>query len=555
MHSMSSHNRHRRSISAFTLVAILLAELAGISVTPHPAFAATGGDKAAEIVYLTDQGVIRVLDPVHPDQGEVQWLSPTGGWNEIALGDVNNDGDKEIIAISSDNHKLTIFDPVVASGIVDPNKKINNIPWDTLFQLDVPGTPVLVAAGNFDPNIPGDEICYVYQEDNGKYNVTVLDPTGDSIQPNGNSNGRNWSVHVSKEFDHPWTYIASGNIDGSGADDVVLVNSKSTLTEFDYFQPDNDFHREDGKSSDTDSYQKVAVGQIIAGGPDELAVIRSVDRASKSSLLVYTTDTSNLQLSTDEEWAFAPQPEFVFLADITGNGDKEVFFLRKNAPGGSRLIMRDKWGGDQSNQPTIELSLSPEGDDNGYQVGAGGDVFGYNRDEVIIMRDNNIRIYRNLYSSESDYVDYNVNTNKKGLAVGDLDGSGTIQGPQFAVSTNQVTGSVPTGTQGGSFQLTLTNSSTNDAIPFTIQDAPSWLVLNPNFGNTPMTITGSFNATQLAIGKYTATLLIHSPNTSVLNQDYPDPGEPNRPAGNADCLAGECQLRILSVHAAYRPRA
>ena len=96
--------------------------------------------------------------------------------------------------------------------------------------------------------------------------------------------------------------------------------------------------------------------------------------------------------------------------------------------------------------PTIELALD---EDNGYRVGAGGDVDGDGRDEIIIARDNNIRVYRDPHHSvESNTIsNYAVSTNKKALKVGDLDRQPIVEGPQFGSDKTKVDAFAPIGTK------------------------------------------------------------------------------------------------------------
>ena len=88
---------------------------------------------------------------------QVQWVSPTGGWFDAALGDFNADGDLEIVTIKGDHDasRLTIFDPVVSSGPINLDQQFNGIYWDTLYDTSLPGTPDLVATGKFNPGVPG----------------------------------------------------------------------------------------------------------------------------------------------------------------------------------------------------------------------------------------------------------------------------------------------------------------------------------------------------------------------------------------------------------------
>lgn len=523
---MKSIAVRRRSLH-YLLVTVLLAQVVALAASIHTAQAATSADPAEEIVYVDSEGIIRVLDT----QGDplVQWFSPTGGWHWIALGDVNDDGDQEIVAAGRDGDwvRVAVFDPVVASGATDPNKKINGIPWDILYEVRFPGQAQFIYAGDYDAGVPGDEIVIGYRDGVGTTYVDIWN--ANSLGPDGKPTGRDWKPHIQKSFtNEKYEFVTSGQIIEGGTEEIILFDRTSVETRFDVFRPDQDFERVDGKRSDNDRFRMAAIGQIRAGGDEETAVAVSASRPDKASLIIYRTDDDD-ELSADKDFAFAPQPEHVFLADISGNGDQEVFFLRKypERKEGPRLIMRDEWGSDRNRHPEIELALMDEGSRNEFQIGAGGDVDGDGKDEVVIARDNRIRIFtrpdQNVTNSSS-WVDYaNISSDRDNLVIGDLDAIGFTQGPVLTVDKTLIEASLSAGTISGEYIFTVSNIATPDPVTINalLPAGLGWATLNPATSTItagqPATFRVRFNATNLPPGRYSSTITLTSPQP-VTNQ-------------------------------------
>ena len=455
-------------------------------------------------------------------------IAQLAGWKDADLGDVNADGDLEIVAIGEDggNVKVAVFDPVITSGAVDPNKKIppvDGIPWDTLYEVSLVGSAEIVLSDNFDDGIPGDELLYAYQDIAGVSRVVVMNAA--SLDANGKPTGRDWKTHVEfvdAESGRTWRFGRGGDINGKGSAEAVLVDSKSSKTRFDVFDVDQGFLRVDGKNSDGDTIRKVAVGQIIAGGGNEIAEIRTTKPGS-DALKVYKWVTEDGELNTDEAWAFSPQPESVFLADLDGNGDKEVLFLRKNPDeDGSRLIMVDKWGDDQKQQIDIEISLDDieGGKDNEFKLGAGGDLDGDGRDEIIIASSSRIVVFRDPHASvaANTRTEYLRDTNNDTLLVGDLDSVPYSQDPVFGTDKSRIEASVPIGTTSSGHRFQLTDVSTGENVNFSVvQPLPDWLTVTPLAGVTPATLNLTFDATQVPVGVRLHTLQVTS-NAAVVNK-------------------------------------
>ena len=520
--------QRRRTLSYLLSAAIILGQMAAFAALPQTASAALSADPNAEIVYIDDNQVIRVLDT----EGNplVQWFSPTAGWDQIILLDVQGDGDLEILALDKqgeDNVRVAVFDPVLASGSTDPSKQINGIPWDTLYETTFGGRGEYIVGGDFDPNIVGDEFVIGYR--NGDTSIVRI-YNANSLDSNQRPTGRDWKIHIQKEYPEiQYTYGVGGQLDGEGAEELILFDPESATTRMDIYRPDRDMLILDSETSSNDRFKMGAAGQIIKDGEEELAAILTVDRPTKASLRTYLLGNRG-DLEEDATWAFAPQPDWIFLADIRGNGDEEVFFLRNYPEGseGARLIMRDDWGDDQRiNTDLIEWALMDDGSNNEFRAGAGADVDGDGRDEVILLRDDRIRIYHrpeNGNEGSANFNDYSLNTDNRrlNLQAGDLDRNGFILGPVLLFSGNMVDAIVPAGTRSQDFFISVSNIGTpggvgiNASIPF----GNSWAVVNPTFATTPASFRIYFDATNLEPGQYNTTMTMRANQGSVQNDNF-----------------------------------
>lgn len=506
----------RKTVAALLLIASFLAQLPGAPFEPSVVSAAPSQDPDEEIVYIDSSGFIRVLDTrVTGNNPQVQWVSPDGGWRDFALADVDGDGDMEIVAIGGglSDGKLAVFDPVVASGAVNPDQTINGIPWDTLYRVEVPGSPQLVASGNFDENIPGDEIIYVYEmrpEDrpNPDDRMRLVGLKSDSPTPTG----RGWEEHFSARYKENWNNIAVGNLDNRGTDEFALVAEDNNNMQV--FRVDGGLRRIFSYGSDSRPPKAAAIGRWEGGARPMLAWVRSADPPLPAMLIQRWSSDGDFSDTADE--AFSPAPRYVFFAQINDNSDEEVVMLR-NIPSNvnnARMIVRGR------RQGSIPSELEQRLDnDNGYRAGAAGDIDGDGKDEIVLIRDNRMLVFYEPDRSARTQG-YDVTTNRRSVAIGDLDKNGFIFGPQFGVDRSKVDAVLEAGGAPKVELVTLTNITTVENVPFSVSvvGAPSWVTVSPAAGVTPAQIFLTFNATGLQAGDYRAELQIFSSNPAVINQ-------------------------------------
>ena len=498
--------RWRAPLTLLLTVALLLPTLA--SALPI-AQAETSADPDAEIVYLDNTGTIRILDTLQTSGNpQLDWASPSAGWSSFALGDVNNDGDMEVVAIKTTGTtgELTVWDPVVASGAFDAQTP-RGIPWATLYTTTIPGIPKLVATGKLDPNLPGAHILYTYDLGTGS-RVIALKPAIPA------PNGRQWTVHYTRDFPERWEKITVGNIDNEGADELVFIDD--SVGRLSVYRSDANSDALLKVTGESRPWRAATIADYDSGSTKEVIGIRDAP-SPLASFFVFKYDKDTKKFNEEKTEAFQPAPRFVFGADINNNNKEAIVMLRSVSTGNTvRMIVRAK-----DNTPAeLEQFLDS---DNGYLTGVGGDVDGDGKDEIILMRDNNIRVYtqpeRN--ATRTDYPTL-TNTASRVIRTGDLDKNGFTLGAQLSTNISSIDEQLQIGTTGNSKTFELRNATNNDPISYRVdvENTPSWLTLSPRFGNTPALIAYTANAVGLTPGDYTSRIVITSDNPSVINQPY-----------------------------------
>lgn len=489
----------RRNLAHLSLLtAMLLALLPAAAWSPQSVLAEsrqidaideTSADASEEIVYIDGSGFIRVLDTQYETNKQVQWVSPESGWRDFALGDFDNDGDLEIVGIKGSNASdsaAVVYDPVISKGNVIPGQSINNIPWKEMGRITLAERPETVIAGNFDTNVPGDEILVVRKvrpsesSSTNDTRVIIYKQTKQAVD------GASWTEHLAKNFSDAWDRLAAGNVDRAGGDEVVMTANDDGKVEV--YQPDQNFRRLFEYGSDCRPAKDAVFGNYFGGGTLELLMVKEQSCSNSSvqpSFNVFAYSGAIFPEAASFTEQFEPEPGFVFAGDINGNGDDEAILMRNvdsGVSGARRLFVRGS-GDDGILQEFLDgLGLDS---DNGYRRGAAGDIDGDGRDEIVIIRNDRIRWYLNAHNSSAS-VDFSTSTNRRSVAVGDLDKNGSNAGPQFAASISKIDTTVYFGfTQDGTF--TLRNGGTAESIPYFINldNSPSWLQVTPANGTAP----------------------------------------------------------------------
>lgn len=496
-----------------------------------------------EVVYLDAAGIVRVLDPQPPgglpDGYTVAWSSPVadGAWQAVALGDFNADGDDEIVAVREtaiNGFNLAIYDPVVSpSNDVRPEDvaAIDGIPWRTLFKTTLFGAPELVAAGDFDLTTAGAEIFVSSRHVGAETEVVAARNDRRFLllhRAPGDVAGQDWTVYNQPlDAEVVWQTVDAGNVDLDGADEVVLTGDDGYMH----------VYRVEGDrlsllfSNDSESrpWQDAVFGQFFADGFGEIAAVREAS-SDLPRFYVFSYDPT-VDVSFRDRYSeyFAPSPDRVFAANVNGNNDDEAFLLRGPVPAPpsptptppprANLIMRN-FSGDAI--PNFEIILSPL---DGFDAGAGGDLDGDTRDEIVIARADRIRVYYQPEAgatTSTTFTDYTLATDAKTLQTGNLDRNGIRLFPNFAVTPQELTVQLPSGeqsTQPSVVVVSVENSTEPVEYRITVSGAPDWLSVTPLSGVMPVALQITFDAYGLApLSNPTAVIQVTALNDApVLN--------------------------------------
>jgi hypothetical protein len=523
--------RVRGVIHVALLFAILLA-LAPVAGAPQVAAAqeraatapvAVSADASEEIVYIDSGGVIRVLDTQFSEH-EVKWVSPDNGWRDFALGDFNNDGDMEIVAVKGSDSTafVAVFDPVVTQGQVPAGNVINGIPWKELWRFQMPQRPQTVVAGDFDTGRPGDEFAVIRDSSNAE-DPEDDDPTRIVIykQNSPTGDGTSWEQHFARNFSARWEYANAANWDNAGGDEIVLIDNEDGKIEV--YQPDQAFRR---VAEVGGSYNKYALlSQYVAGGNKELLNARDV--AIDESFQVCNVFVNNdikpqCVYGLGSVFSRPGTPRFIAAGDINGSGDDEAILLlpRRSPP---LMVVRSHGNDGIINEFRNGISFSA---DDGFDAAAAGDIDGDGKAEIILAGANRILWFPEAHNSASS-LSFSVNTNRRSLATGDLDRNGFNAGPQFGASISSIDTTVDFSfTKQGVFSLQ--NINTEETVPFEIAlegTGYTWLSVFPSSGfapgknNAPVEITYNINgAAMMPNQTYNTALIITSSDASVSNQ-------------------------------------
>lgn len=440
-----------------------------------------------EIVYIDNEGFIRVFDPQTPPQmPAVTFRSPDGGWFDAIVADVNGDGDDEIVAISEEG-VLKIYDPVVAAGPVLPDRQFNGVYWDELYAAQLPGRPLLLATGEFDDNPASREIVVVFEDPDrsSTSRIQIL------AQPAPPFDGRIWQPLTDATLRAVATAVATGDLDGDGRDEIAVVARDAGRLSVFRREANNVLREFWTSASQQRPWRDVAIGNVAPESslPELVAVRNAAPPLASLVVLRYKAPDAFEDVFLAPH---LPAPRTVFLANVNQASASQIFMLRDVPANDTRPRLFNSRSGTGAGF-SFEVRLD---DDNGYRVAAAGDLDGDGKDEIALARDTGLLIFREPASSTTLTQTVTTPTNRRTLAIGNLDALGRDFLTSAPPSLNF---SVRAGERAPAQSVALSNLTRSGSIPFVVEILPrvGFASVTPVAGATPANLSVAVDATDL----------------------------------------------------------
>ena len=334
----------------------------------------------------------------------------------------------------------------------------------------------------------------------GRDEIVLLrsDAAGDILSRllvyDGDAAGTSWTK--TKELTHGarWDDVALGDVNADGKEDVGLIRPDDNLLLI--LNPAANWTNlhENAYNFTWKDLEMVNVEKTSGADKTEIALSRKGVLGELNSILVFRWKTGT---ALEDVWGGKFYPYFDDLegADLNGDGDEELIMYRDTDDADITLIARNPLG---STMRTFEPTgtNSPHG---GWLDLEAGDIDGDGRDEVILVRSSKYRVYDRPEASDN-FND--VSGSFKGsFAVGNVDGDGVAAGPALGVSPTTLSFSF-SGSNPPAQSVFVSNVGIGNEFSWTatvIQGA-SWLSISPTSGTTPRTLSVSVDATLLSAG-------------------------------------------------------
>ncbi len=509
------HKRTRPLLILALFSLALVALLAG-GASFSSTFAATVPDD--ELAYIDNAGRVAVTDPqVAPGMPAFSYVSPSGGYTDLAVIDANRDGIAEIVGIAGPTARILL---PAGGGAGAPQ-----------FEKTVAGYSYnLVAVGDVTADGHQDIILQ-------RTVIGGVDSVVEVWQNNGS--GTNWTqIFTLPAYGYPWLRIATGDVDGLAGDEMVMMRNGPLENADERIVI---MTRSSGgqwvtilnRSFDW-PWVDMAVGNAVTQVNGNMAeIVTSRDVIGLATIIFF--QYSGNQLNDAPNGTFSHWPYFydIALGDVNNSGDQETFFLRDpRTPNGVTLLAKN-FGADPISATWI----------NGLVIGREwlnietGDINGDGKVDVVIASATAYRAYTDVSAGTTTTgnrslafrtfpvvygFDSSFPTNRVAFKLGNFDGDGVnMDPPRLQINKSTIDFSM---TRDGAAPPTQTFTASNTGggalaihVDARTLNGGDWLDVTPFDATAPATFTvGVKNTTGMAAGTYDATITVEGRSSTTV---------------------------------------
>lgn len=438
--------------------------------------------------------------------------------------------DDELVLLEG-NGRIKVVDPYTPGGyeVVDWQSSTTGWTRVTVGDFNGDGDQEILAtkageAGVFDPIVPAGQVAASGQwtipsphtyydmdtgdiDGDGRDEIVLLhtDSDGDILSQflvyDGNETGTSWTLTKQLSHGAQWDDVALGDINADGNEDIGLIRSDDNLVLV--FDPVTWTSLHEYAYNFTWLDLEMIDAEIEGtANKTEIALSRADVLGQLNSVLVFRWDGN---VALQDVWGGTFYPYFTDIegADLNGDGDDELVMYRPNSLPIVNLVARNPKGASMR-------AFEPAGAFNpggGWADMEAGDLDGDGRDEVVLVRSNKYRIYDS--PDTNDGFGDTAGSFGGSMAIGDLDGAGVATGPVLGITPSNLTYTFA-GTIPPAQAVFISNEGLGDEFGWTasVTQGASWLSISPAMGTTPSTMSVAVDPTTLTSGTHTGQIRV-----------------------------------------------
>jgi len=538
-----------RNLARISAILVMLAGLSAAGAGSGLAAKRSAASSAVvnQIVALDGAGHV-VVYGLKGNAVVLLWQSPSGGWTNFATGDFNGSGVDQVVAMNSTT--LQIFSPVPGPAI--PSATLA-VPSGDAYHL--------LAAGDFH-GYGHDQIVFTYTNQGSG---TQFQEWTSEWDPMSNALHANFDTQS-----YPWQSIVVGKLDTDDADVVLMRNQTVDGAQDNYIVVygwnwggygyavdgawDLLFHNGDPENGNSDTgyccnWTSGVIGPVwtnpsppAAGLPNAsnmLVLARDFVASSFYTELLWWAPgwigntSSHAQAANNDDdltptldpnhdvYVHAPSLARLALANLNGDPDglEEVLGLRQfqgTPPYPTDPFLVTLNPNEEAGVSSFAPYLDPaDYSDQWYQLAA-GDLNGDEKDEVVVERGDDLRVYYQP-TVDTSHADFPGNGYLiSALQVANL---GLVGDAILDVAPTTLNYSFGCGQVSASQAVAISNELDTGAVAWQAQASASWIVLDKASGSTNAQLNVTVDPTKggTQAGSNTATIRISANSSQVLD--------------------------------------